>query len=243
MQIRRFEDSSGVADAAADAGLTVIADAIELRGVAHIVLTGGTVGIATLAAIAANPRHNEIDFEKVHFWWGDERFVAPDSADRNALQAENALLSKLTVDRMKVHAFPSSEEFGGNLDQAAEAFAAELAAVAPGNEPLPRFDLVYLGMGPDGHVASLFPGKPAPRAGLTVMAEHDSPKPPPQRLSLTFEALNTADRVWFVVAGADKSVAASEALANNGSSLPAAKVMGTRETIWFIDAAAASQVG
>ena len=243
VQIRRFEDADGVARAAADAGLSVIAEAIAQRGVAHVVLTGGTVGIATLASIADNPRHTDTDFEKVHFWWGDERFVAADSADRNALQAENALLGKLTLDRMKVHGFPSSEEFGGNLDQAAEAFAAELAAVAEKNQPLPRFDLVYLGMGPDGHIASLFPGKPAPAPGLTVVAEHDSPKPPPQRLSLTFEALNSADRVWFVVAGADKAAAAAEALADTGSTLPAARVKGTSETTWFIDAAAAAEIG
>ena len=243
VHVRTFEDAAQVAATAAAAAIDVLAAAIDARGEAHIMLTGGTVGIATIAAIGKDPKVGSIDWQKVHFWWGDERFVAPDSPDRNALQAKQALLDSISTDPFKVHEFPSTAEFGGDLDEAAAGFAAELAAVAPGTERQPRFDVVFMGMGPDGHVASLFPGKDAPAAGLTVIAEHDSPKPPPQRLSFTYEVLNAVESIWFLVAGADKADAAAAALGDSGSTLPAARVKGTRETVWFIDQAAASKLG
>jgi len=241
--VKNFDDAASVASAAAQAALNVLSAAVEARGEAHFMVTGGTVGIATLAAIAANPASTSLDWKKVHFWWGDERFVAPDSPDRNALQAKQALLNHIETDIFKVHEFPSTDEFSGDLDQAADGFAAELAAVAPGDAIAPKFDVIFMGMGPDGHIASLFPGKPLPAAGLTVIAEHDSPKPPPARLSLTYEVLNAAESIWFLVAGADKAAAAASALGDSGSTLPAARIKGTRETVWFIDAAASTKLG
>jgi 6-phosphogluconolactonase len=97
-------------------------------------------------------------------------------------------------------------------------------------------------MGPDGHVASLFPGKPEPQSGVLVMAEHDSPKPPPQRLSFTYEALNSANEVWFVVAGADKQDAVSVAMGDSPQNLPVGRVHGKVLTQWFIDSTAGTKV-
>ena len=90
-------------------------------------------------------------------------------------------------------------------------------------------------MGPDGHINSLFPGKPAPAPGALVIAEHDSPKPPPQRLSFTYEAMNAADEIWFTVAGADKADAVSIAFGDDPTSLPVGRVRGVSKTVWFVD--------
>ncbi len=228
VRVNRFKDGSSVARAAAEAFFVKMDEVLATKPEAAVAITGGTVGIATLAEIAANPRAAEFDFNRVNFWWGDERFVASDHADRNAVQARKALFSKITIDESQLHEFPSSDN-GLDLEVAAKQFANYVA------EQNPHFDLVFLGMGPDGHINSLFPGKPAPASGAWVLAEHDSPKPPSQRLSFTYEAMNSADEIWFVVAGADKADAVSVAFGDDPTSLPVGKVHGKLQTIWFVD--------
>ena len=192
----------------------------------NIVLTGGTVGILTLAKL----RDIAVDYSKVHLWWGDERFVAKDSADRNELQARTALIDHIAIDASHLHPFPASDE-GMDLDEAAVAFSEQVANV--------KFDVLLLGIGPDGHIASLFPGKNA--KGSLVVAEHNSPKPPPQRLSLSYDVINCAREVWFTVAGADKQDAVAVAFGDNPESLPVGRVRGTDKTIWFVDATAGTK--
>lgn len=239
VQIRKFADANSVAAGAADSALDLIIETLQDQPEFHLMVTGGTVGIATLAEIAKNPKCALVDFRRVHFWWGDERFVASGHADRNDQQAQDALLSKIETDESKVHRFPSADA-GLTLEQAVLAFDAELAASTAPDERLPRFDLVFLGMGPDGHVASLFPGKPEPERNALVIAEHDSPKPPPQRLSFSFEALNSASRIWFTVAGPDKAAAVAVACGPKPEQLPAGRVRGRGATVWFLDDAAAA---
>jgi 6-phosphogluconolactonase len=233
--INRFSDSASVAENTAAKLIDKIANLLAEKDEVHIVLTGGTVGIATLAAMSLNPLLGEIDFGRVNIWWGDERFVDEDSADRNALQAKNALLRKLTLNPLKVHEFPASSD-KSSLREARDHFSEHVQAVKP------DFDVVLLGMGPDGHVASLFPGKPEPESGVWVIAEEDSPKPPPQRLSFTYEAINSSDEVWFVVAGADKQDAVSIALGDSPEEIPAGRVHGRLLTQWFIDSTAGTKV-
>lgn len=233
--VHRFPDASAVAENVAAKILEKLASLLESKDEVHFVLTGGTVGILTLAAINSNQKLSDVDFTKVHLWWGDERFVGAESADRNSLQAKNALLRNLKLDSKKVHEFPASDQ-GLSLSEAQNLFAEEVSSISP------KFDLVLLGMGPDGHVASLFPGKPDPAAGLWIIAEHDSPKPPPQRLSFTYEALNSADEVWFVVAGADKQDAVAVAMGDNPEELPVGRVHGKVMTQWFIDSTAGTKV-
>lgn len=232
--VNRFADANQVAVAAATALRDRIVELLSNQDAAHIVLTGGTVGIATLARFAELDGLQAIDFARVHFWWGDERFVARDSADRNALQARNAMFRHLTVSESNIHEFPAADE-GRNLDEAAEDFAATLALHASPGQSHPSFDVVLLGMGPDGHVASIFPGKPELKPGVLVFAEHDSPKPPPQRLSFSFELINSASEVWFVVAGGDKAEAVSVAFSDEPETLPVGRVRGATKTIWFVD--------
>ena len=213
---------------------TAILDAQATRGEATVVLTGGTLGIASLKAVADSPALAAVDWSRVNFYWGDERFVAADSPDRNAVQAE-VLLSVLDghgLDRGRVHAMGSTDEFATPED-AATAYAGILAAEATheGGSTLPVFDVLMLGMGPDSHVASLFPDHAgAATSGASVIGVHDSPKPPPLRVSLTFETINTARAVWLVVAGADKAPAAAVALGGEATRerVPASGVAGHR---------------
>jgi len=233
-EVNRFLDSDAVARGAAEALLEKLNLLVPSQEFVHIALTGGTVGIATLARFAELPLAKSLDYSKVHFWWGDERFVNHDSADRNAKQAHDAMFRFLNVDYANIHPFPAADD-GVGLEDAATSFAAVLASFSTSGSGYPRFDVVLLGMGPDGHIASLFPGKTPPPAGATVFAEHDSPKPPPQRLTLTYEVINSADEVWFTIAGADKAEAVSVAFSDTPERLPVGRVRGNQKTLWFID--------
>jgi len=222
-----------LADAIAERLREVIADAVASRGVAHVVLTGGSMGEASARALAS---FDDIDWAHVHLWWGDERFLPTGDAERNETQARVVLIDVVGVPAANVHAMAASDgPDGDDLDAAVARYRDELATVAP------RFDVVMLGMGPDTHVASLFPGHATTRVDDTsVVAENDSPKPPPQRISLTFPALNAAREVWLMIAGADKADAVRAAsTSTDRTAHPASGVHGRERTIWWLDEAAA----
>lgn len=213
----------------------------------HICLTGGSMGGAVLSAAALDPRVATIDWSNVHFWWGDERFVPRDSADRNEKQAREALLDALDIPAENIHAMAASDG-ALDLDAAAVAYADELAQFAPADRsetgPWPSFDICFLGVGPDGHIASLFPDRPEIQVtDRAAVAVRESPKPPPERVSLTRPVINSATRVWMVLAGADKASALGLALAGASyHSVPAAGAKGRRRTVLFVDEAASDQV-
>ena len=172
------------------------------------------------------------------FWWGDERFVEPASPDRNERQARESFLDQVDVDPAHVHPMPSTES-ASSAEEGAAAYGEELRAHGSG-----LFEVVMLGVGPDAHVASLFPGYPQLDVDDIALAVHDSPKPPPDRITLTLPCLNRSKAVWFIVSGEDKADAVALALAE-GTDLhdaPAAGVSGQDETIWFLDRAAASKL-
>jgi len=223
--------------------LTKTIDILDDLGVANIALTGGTMGIAVLEAVNSSPARDTIDWSKVHFWWGDERFVPRDSPDRNERQAREALLDHIAVPPENVHPFPSSDEVP-DIDEAARLYAAELEAFAHEGWPVPKFDITFLGVGPDGHIASLFPDRPGIREEkASVIAERDSPKPPPQRLSLTRPVINSSDRIWLVLSGTDKASALGLALAGASyTEVPVAGAKGRKRTVFFVDKDAAVDV-
>ena len=223
--------------------LSKTADIIRDRGTAHVCLTGGSVGIAVLAAVAPSPARDALDWSKVHFWWGDERWVAADSDDRNEKQARRALLDHLDVPAGNVHPFPASDG-GLSLEDAADAYASELASFAGNEATHPRFDITFLGVGPDGHIASLFPDREGIReTERTVIAVRNSPKPPPERLSLTRPVLNASARIWLVLSGSDKASALGLALAGASyTEVPAAGAKGRKRTVFFVDRDAAAEV-
>ena len=146
-------------------------------------------------------------------WWGDERFVPADDDDRNEGAARRALLDVVGVPAARVHAMPPSDGAFAEPEDAAAWYAGELAAAAAPGSDLPRFDVLLLGIGPEGHTASIFPESPAAHDERPVFAVRDCPKPPPTRVSLGFSAINTADEVWLVVAGEDKAPAVARAVA------------------------------
>ena len=232
--VNRFKDAHGVAEAAAEYFVTRLAGLLEQKPLVHVMLTGGTVGIATLAAISRREDAHLLDWKRVHIWWGDERYVAADSDQRNSLQARSALLSKIAISESNIHEFPSTDS-GLTLDEAEHLFSAELRIQSP------EFDLAFVGMGPDGHVCSLFPDKSPVPQDAWVFAEHDSPKPPPQRLSFTYKAMNSVAELIFVVSGADKARAVKQVFDENAVKLPAAKIKGKEKTTWFLDQTAATE--
>ena len=238
-----YADKQALSETLADRFLTKLAKFIAARGEATVVLTGGTMGYATLAAVNASARRDSVDWSRVNIWWGDERWLPDADADRNETQAREALLAHVPVDPDRVHPFPASDD-GLELDDAADAYAAELKSAAPAGADYPVFDITFLGVGPDGHVASLFPERGGIREELrTVIPVRNSPKPPPERLSLTLPVINSSERIWLVLAGADKASALGLTLADASVfEVPAAGVHGRRSTKFLVDQEAAAEV-
>ncbi len=241
-------DATVLAEATAARLVTRLIDLQSGHSPVHVVLTGGTVGIATLAAVAHHPARAAVDWTSVHLWWGDERFLADGDPDRNETQARDALLTPLgdALPPENVHAVPPLDVAAGiaTPEDSAAAYARDLATFAAEGRAVPEFDVLMLGMGPDGHVASLFPGHPALLVtGTPTVGVHDSPKPPPLRVSLTFEAIGAAQEVWVVAAGAEKAPSVAAALADAPVALtPAVGALGSRRTLWLVDAAAVARV-
>ena len=181
-----------------------------------------------------------MDWSSVDFGWGDERYVPADDDERNAKQAREAMLDRLDVNEHRVHEMPASDGPHDSIEDAAEAYGDEVRRRGRG-----QFDVLMLGLGPDGHVASLFPGFPQLDVDDAVaVAVTDSPKPPPERISLTYGALNRSSEVWFVVAGEGKAEAVAKALADGTDrhDIPAVGVTGQDKTVWFLDEGAASRL-
>ncbi|WKX69723.1 6-phosphogluconolactonase [Streptomyces sp. XD-27] len=244
-QIVVHRDKELMAQAAAARLITKIVDAQAARGSASVVLTGGRNGNGLLAALAAAPARDAVDWSRLDLWWGDERYLPEGHPERNATQAREALLDSVPLDPARVHPMPASNgPFGSDAEAAAEAYAAELAAAAgPENRSsVPSFDVLLLGVGPDTHVASLFPELPAVReTERTVVGVRGAPKPPPNRISLTLPAIRAAREVWLLAAGEDKAKAVTIALSGAGEiQAPAAGAQGRSRTLWLLDQAAAA---
>ncbi len=236
-RIEVHPDADTLSTAVAGELLSRLADAQAAGGTPQIALTGGTIAETIHREIARLAPSSEVDWSRVVFWFGDERFVAADSPDRNALQAREAFLDAVGADPANVHDMPSTDD-AADVDAGAAAYAETMRAHGSG-----EFDVVMLGIGPDGHIASLFPGFPQLDVDDIAVGVTGSPKPPPERISLTFACLNRARSVWFLVSGEGKSSAVAQAL--DGADLhdiPAAGVTGNEETIWFLDREAASKL-
>ncbi|MFI9206651.1 MULTISPECIES: 6-phosphogluconolactonase [unclassified Streptomyces] len=245
-QLVVHRDKELMAQAAAARLITKIVDAQATRGSASVVLTGGRNGNGLLAALGSAPARDAVDWSRLDLWWGDERFLPEGDPERNVTQAREALLDRVPLDPARVHPMPASDGAYVDVDAAAAAYAEELAAAAgPGDHGgVPAFDVLMLGVGPDTHVASLFPELPAVReTERTVVGVHGAPKPPPLRVSLTLPAIRAAKEVWLLAAGEDKAKAAAIALSGAGEvQAPAAGAYGRSRTLWLLDAAAASEL-
>ena len=209
----------------------------------HVSLTGGSMGSAVLAAVAQHGWAANIDWSLVHFWWSDERFVPRADAERNAGQARTALLDRIAIPSENIHE-PAASDDDLSLDEAAAAYAAELARFGVEGRAWPAFDVCFLGVGPDGHIASLFPDRDELLVtDASVLPVRQSPKPPPERVTFTLPVINTSADIWMVVAGADKASALGLMLAGAApTAVPAAGAEGTADTVVFVDQAAAADV-
>lgn len=229
-------DAAEVAEMVAGRLVLSLQEALARGGVAHVALTGGSMGSAVVAALAEHPHRVLVDFSRVHVWWGDERYLDAGDPDRNDTQNDSAGLRSLGLDARHVHRVPGPDS-SDSVDAAAAAY--DQALRAEGQHP---WDVVLLGVGPDGHVASLFPGHPAQlRSDALAIPVGDAPKPPPTRVSMTAECLSGARAVWFVVSGADKAEAVANGVAGAAATVStAAQVRGQERTLWLVDETAAS---
>jgi len=215
MKIHPCADAEAVAQYAADAVVKAAVSAIAVSGVFHWVLAGGTTPKRCYELL----READIDWANVHIWFGDERCLPVGDDERNDRMADEALLNHVPIPAAQIHRMDA--ELGSEL---AAARYCKLLADAP------VMDLILLGIGEDGHTASLFPGNSAlddPRLAVPV---YNSPKPPPERLSMGYAVLNAARRCLIMVAGKGKADAISRI--RNGEPLPVARVQGSE---WLID--------
>jgi len=205
--------------------------AIAARGLFSCALPGGSVAETFLPVLAQTP----IDWGKVEFFWGDERAVGPHDPDSNYGLAKRLLLDRVRIDPHRIHRIVGE---GGDLDAAARSYEAEMVHAL--GEP-PRIDLLLLGLGPEGHVCSLFPGHQLLRERVRRVAPiTDSPKPPPQRITFTMVPLELAGTIVVAGFGNSKAQAIHEAVEVSDSRIPAAlAVRAARRALVLVDPAAA----
>src|SRR3984893_5059322 len=241
--VETFTDSDGLVAAAGERLIDVIKAAIAARGRALVVLTGGGNGNRLMRFLARES--GRIDWTKVHLFWGDDRYVTEDDDERNEKQARTELLDHVDIPARHVHAMPAAHGDSGN-DLAAAALAYEqlLAANAEPGDPAPNFDVHLLGVGPEGHINSVFPDSPAVHEPTRlVIGVDDSPKPPPQRITLTLPAIQRSREVWMMVSGAEKADAVAAAIGGaDPVSIPAAGGVGLQTTLWLLDEEAAAKL-
>jgi 6-phosphogluconolactonase len=239
-------DPAELAAAVAARLITRLVDLQSARGEASLVLTGGSIARATLEAVRDSSARSAVDWRRLDLWWGDERFLPAGDPERNETLAREALLDHVPVDPDRVHPMPASDGPDGDDPDAAAARYADVLARAARPEDhgaAPSFDVCLLGVGPDGHIASLFPEHPALFDDRPVIAVRNSPKPPPTRISLSFPVIQGSHEVWAVVAGEDKARAVTMALSGAGEhQVPAGGAHGRDRTLWLLDKAAAGRL-
>lgn len=241
---RRFEvlpDVNAVAVASADRLIAAGRNAIRRRGRFMLALSGGSTPLAVCPYLVVPPRVRMLDWTKVQFFFGDERAVPPDDAASNYDIARRALLDYLPrVSMAQVHRMHAEH---ADLDRAAADYEAEMRGVFGVDDRAgwPRFDLIWLGMGADGHTASLFPGSEALGERKRWVVANWAPGRSAWRLTLTFPVLNAAREVMFVATGAEKAEALA-AVRSGTADLPAGRVR-ARRTTWLVDKAAVSLEG
>ena len=245
VEIFRHQDSNSLAAAAAAQLITKIVEA-QASGVRpHLVLTGGGIGTAVLAAINLGSGRSSVDWEQIEIWWGDERYLPTGDPERNETSARAALLDHVAIPARNVHPI-AGPETTADAQSSALAYATELTRYRRPEDhaPVPSFDVLLLGIGPDAHVASLFPGQPALHDDRAVAAVHGAPKPPPTRITMTLPTICTAREVWVLASGAEKAAAVRLALdpAAGPLQIPAAGARGRERTLFLLDEQAAMKL-
>jgi 6-phosphogluconolactonase len=230
-----------LADEAARRFIALSGTAIKDHGHFRVALSGGSTPRALHERLARQYR-DQVSWDHVEIYWGDERFVPPDDPESSFRMARETLLDHVPIPAAHIFPMPT---VGGSPEASAQAYAETLTATF--GAALPRFDLIFLGMGPDGHTASLFPGHREVVAPIDelVAAIYGAPKPPPTRLTFTYKLLNAAANVLFLVAGADKATSLRAVFHGpvDIARLPAQGVRPASGTLtWLVDKAAAGDL-
>lgn len=241
MRFHRLRDADEVARDAAAAVAEAARGAIEERGIFTVVLAGGDTPRRLYERLATD---REIDWSRVEFFWGDERPVPPEHPDSNFGMAHAALLRPLGIDPRRIHRIEAER---GDLDAAARDYERELATIAGGTlgGPAPRLDLVLLGIGADGHTASLFPYTDALSESRRWVVANDVPQRSTRRITVAFRLIERARAALVLVCGESKAAALAEVLEGDWDPerLPAQRLRAnTGRVDWFADAAAASRL-
>jgi 6-phosphogluconolactonase len=215
-----------------------VAEAVAARGRCTLALAGGNTPRRCYELLAAPPLREMIPWEGLHLFWGDERCVPPDHPDSNYRMAQEALIARAPIPPRNVHRVPTEE---GSPAAVAAYYERELRNFFQLEvEDVPRFDLILLGMGPDGHTASLFPGGPALEETQRLVVPSSIDYMPHPRVTFTLPVLNAGRAAVFLVTGRDKAPALAKALAGDPS-VPAGQVHPAGELRWYVDRAAAGQ--
>lgn len=241
-EILAFGTADDVADAAAFLFVNLVAKAVEARGNFSCSLAGGTTPLNCYRLLAAPLISSKVDWPRVHVFWGDERCVPEGHPDRNDEAALDALLRRVPIPSKNIHRVPATEPDAAPRyeSELRRAFSSLSLEESPVSSDIPRFDLILLGLGPDGHTASLFPGHPSlEETRRLVLRVDDAPKPPPSRVTFTLPLLNAARYVAFLVTGVDKAPALARVLADD-ESLPAARLHPEGTLMILADSAALS---
>lgn len=235
-------DPAALADEAAHRFAALAQAAIADHGRFTVALSGGSTPRALYKRLAQSPLKEAINWGNVLVFWGDERMVPPDDIESSYRMARETLLAQIAIPAANIYPVPT---IGGTPEAAASAYEETITAAFGTDSP--RFDLILLGIGPDGHTASLFPGQPEvvrPSAALAV-AVHNAPKPPPTRITFTYTLINAAANVLFVVSGADKAAALQAVLRGpvDVARLPAQGVRPNQGAlVWLVDAEVAKEL-
>jgi 6-phosphogluconolactonase len=244
--VRTLADGEAIAQEAAREFVTIARAAIAARGRFTVALAGGSTPKRMYELLAEPPLRDQVDWPKIDFFFGDERCVALEHPESNYGLAWRTLLSKLTLAQDRIHRVPADR---ADREAASRDYQAEIAkvfGVDPNGEP-PAFDLVFLGMGPDGHTASLFPGTPVLKETQRWVAPtHVEKMPTKDRLTLTTTILNRAHEIRFAAGGADKAAALKQVLegARNPQEYPSQLIQPiSGRLVWLVDRAAAQQLG
>ena len=241
MYIAKYPDLDTLSQQAAQYTVQLANQAIVTHGRFTIALAGGSTPKKLYALLAGEPYHSQIDWASVEVFWGDERCVPPDSEDSNFHMAQEALLSKVPIPASQVHRMPAGQP---DHEAACQAYTAEIRRTF-GTDGIPSFDLIQLGIGPEGHTASLFPHQASLHEQQRLVMPVTVPKPPPERLTFTPPLLNAARHVLFLVAGAEKADVVHAILEGEyqPDEYPAQIVRPTNgELTWMLDTAAASKL-
>ncbi len=232
-RIVRLTDSDEVADVVAQRLLRRVVELQEKRGVVHVCLTGGRTANKMYERFAELVPDSALDASKLQLWWGDERFIPATDAERNSLQAVTRLARTVAIKSADIHMMPA-QDGRADSDQCAAEYETELGDTV--------FDVILVGIGPDGHVGSIFPDHPSFDAtSRLVVGVTDAPKPPTERISLTIPAMNRSEEIWVITTGAAKADAVARSVAGDPS-LPATHLKARHATYWFLDAEAASEL-